>query len=85
MKNNTLSKKTEINETIKTCENLQEIIKKIESDGEKQLDELKKQGNIHQDSLINLMKSGENEFVNSVYDFFSEIFLDPENPNSFKK
>jgi hypothetical protein len=63
MKNNTLSKKTEINETIKTCENLQEIIKKIESDGEKQLDELKKQGNIHQDSLINLMKSGENEFV----------------------
>jgi len=63
MENNTLSKKTEINETIKTCENLQEIIKKIESDGEKQLDELKKQGNINQDSLINLMKSGENEFI----------------------
>lgn len=44
-------------------EKLQEIIRKLEADGEKQLNELKKTGNVNGDSLTNLMKNGEKEFV----------------------
>jgi len=44
-------------------ENLQDVIKKIEADGERMLNELKKTGNVNSDSLTNLMKNGEQEFV----------------------
>jgi hypothetical protein len=44
-------------------ENLQDIIKKIEADGERMLNELKKTGIVHGDSLTNLMKTGEKEFI----------------------
>jgi len=44
-------------------ENLQDVIKKIEADGERMLNELKKTGNVNGDSLTNLMKNGEQEFI----------------------
>jgi hypothetical protein len=50
-----------INET--NPDNLQDIIKKIEADGERMLNELKKTGIVDGDSLTNLMKTGEKEFI----------------------
>ena len=50
-----------INET--NPDNLQDIIKKIEADGERMLNELKKPGIVDGDSLTNLMKTGEKEFI----------------------
>lgn len=44
-------------------ENLQDIIKKIEADGERMLGELKKNENVNGDSVTNLMKTGEKEFI----------------------
>jgi hypothetical protein len=44
-------------------ENLQEIIKKIEADGERMLNELKNTENVNGESLTNLMKTGEKEFI----------------------
>uniref|UniRef100_A0A6C0JYU0 Uncharacterized protein n=1 Tax=viral metagenome TaxID=1070528 RepID=A0A6C0JYU0_9ZZZZ len=44
-------------------ENLQDIIKKIEADGERMLGELKKNRNVTDESVTNLMKTGEKEFI----------------------
>jgi hypothetical protein len=55
--------KNPMQEPIKDPENLQEIIKKIEADGEKSLKELYKQNNVSGDSLTNIMKKGEKEFI----------------------
>jgi hypothetical protein len=56
-------KQESIPEKVKDPEELQDIIKKIEADGERMLAELKKTGNVNEDSLINLMKTGEKEFI----------------------
>jgi hypothetical protein len=40
-----------------------ELLKKIEKEGEEMLANLKKTGNVDGDSLLNLMKTGENEFT----------------------
>jgi len=47
----------------KDPENLQEIMKKIEKEGEDKLAELKRIGNVNEDSLTNIMKNGEKEFI----------------------
>jgi len=51
-------------------ENLQEIIKKIEADGERMLNELKNTENVNGESLTNLMKTGEKEFNWATNDLF---------------
>jgi hypothetical protein len=47
----------------KDPENLQEIMKKLEKEGEDKLAELKRIGNVNEDSLTNIMKNGEKEFI----------------------
>jgi hypothetical protein len=47
----------------KDPENLQEIMKKIEKEGEDKLAELKRIGNVNEDSLTNIMKNGEKDFI----------------------
>jgi hypothetical protein len=47
----------------KDPENLQEIMKKLEKEGEDMLAELKKTGNVNCDSLTNIMQTGEKEFI----------------------
>lgn len=44
-------------------DSLQDIIKKIEADGERTLGELKKNENVTCESVTNLMKTGEKEFI----------------------
>ena len=50
-------------EKVKDPEEVQDAIKKIEADGERMLAELKMIGNVNGDSLTNLMKTGEKEFI----------------------
>ncbi len=52
-----------IPEKTQDSENLQEIIKKIEKDGVDMLNKLQNTGNVNCDSLTNLMKTGEDEFI----------------------
>jgi len=47
----------------KDPENLQEIMKKIEKEGEDKLAELKRIGNVNEYSLTNIMKNGEKDFI----------------------
>jgi flagellar motility protein MotE (MotC chaperone) len=51
------------NEIKKDPENLKEIMKKIEKEGEDNLKELYKQNNVNEVTLTNIMKNGEKEFV----------------------
>jgi hypothetical protein len=50
-------------EKVNNSENLQEIMKKLEKEGEDKLAELKRIGNVNEDSLTNIMKNGEKEFI----------------------
>ena len=50
-------------EKVNNPENLQEIMKKLEKEGEDKLAELKRIGNVNEDSLTNIMKNGEKEFI----------------------
>jgi hypothetical protein len=50
-------------EKVKDPEEVQDVIKKIEADGERMLAELKIIGNVNEDSLTNIMKNGEKEFI----------------------
>ena len=50
-------------EPAKDPKNLQEIMKKIEKDGENNLKDLYKQNNVNEVTLTNIMKNGEKEFV----------------------
>jgi hypothetical protein len=47
----------------KDPENLQDIMKKLEKEGEDNLKELYKQNNVNEATLINIMKNGEKEFI----------------------
>lgn len=50
-------------EKVNNSENLQEIMKKLEKEGEDKLADLKRIGNVNEDSLTNIMKNGEKEFI----------------------
>lgn len=50
-------------DSIRESENFQDIIKKLEKDGENNLKEVYKQNNITCDSLTNITKKGEKEIV----------------------
>ena len=58
--------KPELNPNPKQKQDLHEfnnLLKKLEEDGENMLKQLKVDGNVNGDSLLNLMQTGEKEFI----------------------
>ena len=58
--------KPELNPNPKQKQDLHEfnnLLKKLETDGENMLKQLKVDGNVNGDSLLNLMQTGEKEFI----------------------
>jgi hypothetical protein len=47
----------------KTVQKTEDIIKQLEKDGEKKLAEMRATNTVNETNLINLMKSGENDFI----------------------
>ena len=61
-----LKQKPELNPNPKQKQDLHEfnnLLKKLETDGENMLKQLKIDGNVNGDSLLNLMQTGEKEFI----------------------